>query len=141
MVNHSLLYIGLVTLLGAFVAGVLRATWLRIGAFVMVSLALVGSNWGSPADLGKQWLGQIILLAVIVCGVRWVMRFNIFGGFLVIGILALVEQAAELLGQADGFYRWNGYVVVAALVGLLVWPIVMWRTSRGSVTGSTAAAS
>jgi hypothetical protein len=141
MVTHSLLYIGLVALLGAFVAGVVRVTWLRIAAFVMVSLALAGSNWGSPADLGKQWLGQMILLAVVVCGVRWVMRFNIFGGFLTVGILALVEQAAELLGQADGFYRWNGYVVVAAFVGLLVWPMILWRTAPGGVTGSTTAAS
>jgi hypothetical protein len=101
--------------------------------FVLAALATIGSNWGSPLDLIKQWLASLILLRVIVFGVQRVMRFNIFGGFLAIALLTLVEQAAELLGQPDSFYRLNGYAVVAAMLALLIWPLAAWKmTSTGS---------
>jgi membrane protease YdiL (CAAX protease family) len=132
MVNHGLLYTGLIALVAAFAAGVLRGWWLRVLAFVLVSLALVGGNWGSAGDLGKQWAAVAVLLGVIVCLVRWVGRFNVLGCFLVVGTLELVEHAAELLGQGDGFYRANGYFVVGALVVMLVWPLMAWRMAPAS---------
>jgi membrane protease YdiL (CAAX protease family) len=134
MVNHSLLYLGLVALLGAFVADVLRATWLRVAAFLAVSLAMVGGDWGGPADLVKQWAAVAVLLGAIVWGVRWVMRFNIFGGFLALAILSLAGPAGELLRQPDRLYRTNGYVVTAVLVGLILWPLAAWRVA-GSAAG------
>jgi len=129
MVNHSLLYTGIVAMLASFVAARLRTPWLRLLVFLLASLALIGSNWGSPADLVKQWLAQLILLAAITFGVRHVMRFNIFGCFLVLALLTLVEQATEFVGQPNAFYRLNGYAIVAAMLALVLWPLTMWRVS------------
>jgi hypothetical protein len=138
MISQGLLYTGMVAVLAAFVAGVLRARCLQVLGFVLLSLARVGGSWGSPADLAKQWVAQMILLGVVVCGVRWVMRFNILGCFLVVAVLALAQQGAELLAQADGFYRGNGYFVAAVLAGLLIWPLVAWRMAAGGGASDVA---
>jgi membrane protease YdiL (CAAX protease family) len=128
---HSLLYMGFVALAATFVASVLRPTWLKGLVFFVATFAAMPSNWGSPADYAKQWIAETILLAVIVLGIRYVMRFNIFGCFLVVGVISLASGAAELLGEPNRFYRLNGYAVVAALVLLLAWPLMNWRSAGG----------
>jgi len=128
---HSLLYMGFIALTATFVAAMLRPTWLKALIFGVATFAAMPSNWGSPADFAKQWIAETILLAVIVLGVRYVMRFNIFGCFLVVAVISLASGAAELLGQPDRFYRLNGYAVVAALVLLLAWPLMNWRGAPG----------
>jgi hypothetical protein len=122
---------GFVALAATFIASVLRPTWLKALVFFFATFAAMPSNWGSPADYAKQWIAETILLAVLVLGVRYVMRFNIFGCFLVVGLISLASGAAELLGQPDRFYRLNGYAVVATLVLLLAWPLLNWRGARG----------
>jgi membrane protease YdiL (CAAX protease family) len=125
--RHSLLYSALVAFVASFVAAQVRPRWLRYLLLVLGALATVGGNWAGPADFTRQWLAQLIVLGVYVFGVRWVMRNNIFGCFLVLAILSLIEGAAELLGQPDSFYRLNGYCLIAALVLLLAWPFLAWR--------------
>src|SRR5262249_46317837 len=125
--NHSLLFAGLVAVLASFIAGYVRPVWLRALVYLLAALAIIGPNWGSPADLLKQWLAQLILLGVLAGGVRWVMRFNVLGCFLAIALLALIEPASGLLSQPDHFYRLNGYAVVAASLLLLLWPLTAWR--------------
>jgi hypothetical protein len=126
-VNHSLLLTGIVALVASFVSAQLRARWMRFLAFSLGALVMAGSDWGSPADFTKQWLAEMILLAFFVFGVRRVMRFNIFGGFLVLAFISLSGGAAELLAQPDSFYRVNGYAVLVAMVLLLAWPFLAWR--------------
>jgi hypothetical protein len=125
--RHSLLYSALVAFVASFVAAQVRPRWLRYLLLVLGALATVGGNWAGPADFTRQWLAKLIVLGVYVFGVRWVMRNNIFGCFLVLAILSLIEGAAELLGQPDSFYRLNGYCLIAALVLLLAWPFLAWR--------------
>jgi hypothetical protein len=96
------------------------------------------NNWGSPADFAKQWLAELILLSVLVFGVRYVMRFNLLGCFLVLASTALVSAAAELLGQADRFYRLNGYGIVVVLLLLLAGPLLAWRSSAGANVAMTS---
>jgi hypothetical protein len=131
---HSLLYMGFVALAATFIASILGSTWARALTFFVATFAAMPSNWGSPADYAKQWIAGTILLAVLVLGVRYVMRFNIFGCFLVVGLTSLASGAAELVGQPDRFYRLNGYAVVAAIVLLLAWPLMNWRSARGVAT-------
>ena len=88
---HSLLFTGTAALIASFIASQLRAPWLRILVFLLATLALMPNNWGSPADFVKQWLAELILLSVLVFGVRYVMRFNLLGCFLVLAITAPVS--------------------------------------------------
>jgi len=134
MVNHSLAITGIIAVVASFLAGFLRAPWQRGLIFFLAALANTGSNWGSPADLAKQWVAQLILLGAIAFGVSRIMRFNILGCFLAVALLTLVEQAAELLGQPDHFYRLNGYAIVAIMLALVLWPLAAWRKSPVAAT-------
>jgi len=134
--SHSLLFTGIVACVASFVAAQLRFRWLRYLLFLLGALAMVGGNWGGPADFAKQWLAQLILLGIYAVGIRRVMRTNIFGCFLLLAILSIVESAAQLLGQPDGFYRLNGYGVIVGLVLLLAWPFLAWRMPSGGAEQS-----
>ena len=125
-VFRALLATAILFLVGAFLGAELRVRWLRLLLFFAVSAAFV-SNYGSPADFLKQFLGAAILLGVVVLGIRRVVRFNLLGLFLVAACTALLGGAGELLGQPDAFYRANGYGVLLALVLLLAWPLTTWR--------------
>jgi hypothetical protein len=129
---HGLLVTGIVALLASFIAAELRWRWLRFLSFLLGVLAIMPTNWGSPLDFAKQWLAQAIFLAVIVFGVRRVMRFNLLGCFLVAACLALASVAGELSTQPDSFYRANGYAVILLLLLLLAWPLWFWRLRSGS---------
>ena len=99
--------------------------------FLLGALALTGGNWGSAADFAQGFLTQLIVLSILAFGVRYVMRFNILGCFLIIAGTSLFGGAAELLSQPDSFYRANGYAVLLVLVLFFAWPFVAWRM-RGS---------
>ncbi|MGH9743780.1 MAG: hypothetical protein ACRD51_15660, partial [Candidatus Acidiferrum sp.] len=130
----SLLLTGLIALVAGFVAGVLRARWLRYGLFLLGALSMTGSAWGNGADFAKQFLAEALILAVIVFAVRRVIRFNVLGCVLVVACLTLLGAATELLAQPDAFYRTNGYAVVLLVLMLLGWPVSVWRmrASTGS---------
>jgi hypothetical protein len=138
---RGLLFTGLVAATAAFIAAQVRPTALRVLLLLFGALALAGGNWGSPADLAKQFLTRLILLCIVVFGVRWVMRFNILGCFLVVAATSLLGGATELLSQPDSFYRANGYAVLLALILLFGWPFLGWRMRNSAmVAGSTGAA-
>ena len=125
--QHGLMLTGIVVAVAAFVAAQVRHPGLRLLFLLFGALSVTPGNWGSPADLTKQWLTQLILLGVVVFGVRYVLRFNILGCFLVVAGTSLLGGATELLSQPDSFYRTNGYAVLAMLVLLFAWPLVAWR--------------
>jgi hypothetical protein len=137
VVLRGLLITSLVTATAAFFAAQVPQRGLRLLLLLVGALALTGGNWGSPSDLVKQFLVRLILLGVLVFGVRWVMRFNILGCFLIVAGTSLFGGAAELLSQPNPFYRTNGYVVLTALVLLFAWPFVAWR--MGDTAGPAAA--
>ena len=130
-VLRGLFYTGLVAVISTFIASRLRQPW-RLLLLLTGALALAGGGWGSPADLGKQFLARLILLVVVVFGVRSIMRFNILGCFLVVAGTSLVGGAFELVAQPEPFYRANGYAVVLALCLLLAWPLTAWRVRRSA---------
>jgi hypothetical protein len=132
---HSLFLTGVVAAVAAFVANKIPQAWLRVLLFLGAACGFVGGSWGNPADLAKQYLAELILLGAIVLGVRYIMRFNLLGCFLVLMVSAVIDGASKLLGQHETFYRANGYAVLSVLVLLLAWPLVAWlfpaATPRG----------
>ena len=133
--THSLLMTSVVVVVASFLAAHVRLTWLRILFLLGGALALVGGGWGDTADLGKQFLARLILLAALAFGVRHVMRFNILGCFLIVAGTSLFGGAAELLAQPDSFYRVNGYAVLLMLGVLFAWPLVAWRLRGATAAG------
>ena len=129
---HGLFAAAILALGAAFIGAELRARWLRLLLFFAVPATMV-FNWGSPADFLKQFLASIVLLAIVVFGIRTVVRFNILGLLLIVACTALLGAAAEFLGQPDAFYRRNGYLLIFAIIIFLAWPVLMWRL-RGNAT-------
>jgi hypothetical protein len=138
-VQHAWFRTGLVALIASFVAAYVRRSAVRILLLVVGSLCLVGGGWGSPGDLAMEFLEQLIVLSVLALGVRYIMRFNILGCFLVVAGTSLLGGATELLSQPDSFYRQNGYAVLTVLVLLFVWPLVAWRGGGSANSGETPA--
>lgn len=126
----GLLCTGLVAAVAAFVAAYIPQRWLRTLMFLCGAIALVGGDWGGVADYARQFSGEVILLGMIIVGVRYVMKFNLLGCFLVVAATAMVGGASVLLEQRDTFYRDNGFVVLAALAALLAWPLQGWLFPR-----------
>jgi len=116
-----------VVVIASFIAAKIKRTWLRALVFFVGVLAVVGGSWGSPADFAKQFLARLILLGVLVFGVRYIMRFNLLGCFLIIAGTSLFGGAAELLAQPNAFYHRNGYAVLLVLILVFVWPLAAWR--------------
>ncbi len=122
----------LVAIAAGFIASMIRPKWARACVFVLAVLALggFGANWHDPMDVVKKMIIGAVWIAVIDIGVRYVIRFNVLGYFLILAGLALLAGAGEMLQHPDYFYQANGYGVVAALVVLFGWPLVAWRRTE-----------
>ena len=129
-----------VVVIASFVAARVKQTWCRVLLFLVGALAVIGGSWGGPADFAKQFLARLILLGVLVFGVRFVMRFNLLGCFLVIAGTSLASGAAELLAQPAAFYHRNGYAILLVLGLLFAWPLAAWRLN-GPTSGMSGAVS
>src|SRR5271154_7207552 len=113
--------------------------WLRLLIFLAVAAALV-SGWGNGTDFLKKFLVSCVLLGFAVFGIRWVARFNLLGWFLVVACVGLIGGSAQLLTQPNAFYRTEGYIVVAAIIALLGWPLLAWRLSGSKAVSAPTAA-
>jgi membrane protease YdiL (CAAX protease family) len=136
-VFRALLMTGLVLLAAAFTGAELRTKWVRIALFFAVVASTV-SSWGSPGDFVKQFLIAAITLAVVVLGIKNLVRFNLLGLFLIVVCTSLLAAASELVTQPNSFYRANGYGILAAVVLLLAWPLAAWGLGRQSTVAAEA---
>jgi membrane protease YdiL (CAAX protease family) len=131
-VRGGLTYTALVAITAAFIASMIRTTWLRVSVFVLAVLALggIGANWHDPMDVAKKMIIGAVWIAVIDLAVRYVIRFNVLGYFLILAGIALLGDAGEMLGHPDYFYRANGYGILMALLVLFGWPFLAWQRGR-----------
>jgi membrane protease YdiL (CAAX protease family) len=134
----TLFFTALAAALAAFVAACIPQKWLRTLLFLGGGLALVGDSWGNAADYVKQASSEMILLAVMVLGVRYIVKFNLLGCFLVIFATITLGALSGLLGQFEAFYRTNGYAVLAAVLMLFAWPLSAWLFPPSAPQSSSA---
>ena len=128
-VRSGLTLTGLVATTAGFIVSMIRPMWLRAGVFVLAVLALGGfaANWHDPMDVAKKMVIAAVWIGVIDVMVRYVVRFNVLGYFLIVAGLFLLGGAGEMLRHPDYFYRVNGYGLLLGLVVLFGWPLVAWR--------------
>ena len=122
---------GLIVLIAAFVGAVAKARWMRFAMFLLGALFLTGGNWQGGGDFAKQFVPAAIFLAVVIFGVRRIVRFNVLGYVLLVACTGLAGAAAELLGQPEAFYRTNGYALLLVMILMLLVPLAVWRMRRG----------
>jgi len=127
-ISHALFYSALLAAIGGFIAAYVKPPALRIPAFFIGAATLV-RDWGSTGDFVQQYVFRCIFLAVVVFGVRWIVRLNLLGAFLVIFGTAMVSSAFALLQQTNSLYRASAYAVLAILALVLAWPMIKWGTA------------
>jgi hypothetical protein len=130
-VRSGLTLTALIAIAAAFIASMIRLKWLRACVFVLAVLALggMGANWHDPMDVAKKMIIGAVWIGVIDLAVRYVVRFNVLGYFLILAGIALLGGAGEMLRQPDYYYRTNGYGTLLALLVLFGWPFVAWQRS------------
>jgi Type II CAAX prenyl endopeptidase Rce1-like len=128
----GLILTALVAITAAFIASMIKNRWLRAPVFVLAVLALGGfvANWHDPMDVAKKMVIGAVWIAAIDLAVRYLIRFNVLGYFLILAGLSFLAGAGEMLRHPDYFYQANGYGVVASLVLLFGWPLVAWRRAQ-----------
>jgi hypothetical protein len=131
-VRSGLTLAALVAVTAGFIVSMFRPKWLRAGVFALAVFALGGfaANWHDPVDVLKKMVIAAVWIGVIDLAVRYVVRFNVLGYFLIIAGLFLLGGAGEMLRHPDYFYRTNGYGLVLVLVLMFAGPLVAWLRSR-----------
>ena len=138
LLSGGLFLAGFIALAAGFIAGYVRALWLRIG-FVLLLAVMLAGQWGSPADFAQRVLVKLVFLGLVWWVVARVVRFNFLAYFLIVATIGLASAATALLKQPNAFFRANGYAVVAALLVLLAWPLVEWLRWSSSGSGVASA--
>lgn len=128
-VGTGLLAVGVIALAAAFFASAVQNKSLRLLLFLLLAVCMVG-EWGSPSDFIKQFLARAILLAVVWLGTRRIVGFNLLAYFLLAAGIRLVGAGMELFRQPNEFYRVNGFAIFAAILALLLWPLLAWRSAE-----------
>jgi hypothetical protein len=128
-VTHSFIVIGVLALAIGVASWYVRPTWMQVAILGLVAILLTPQS-GSTGDFAQSALVTFVQFGAIWWGARRIVRFNLLGYFLVAMLLALVPAAADLLRQPNPFFHANGWLVVAAVVALLLWPLVEWRRGR-----------
>jgi hypothetical protein len=124
---QSLFASGFIALIAAFIAARIRQVWLRVLLLVATAFAFVDSDWVGPGGFLKSLLGAAAAIAIAALVVRYVLRMNLLGYFLLIAGSTLLSNGMRLLQQPDNFFRLNGFAVIAGLILLFAWPFLAWR--------------
>ena len=125
-VTHAFIVIGVLALAIGVASWYVRPTWAQVALLALVAILLTPQS-GSAGEAVQSALVTFVEFGVIWWGARRIVRFNLLGYFLVAMLLSLAPVAADLLRQPNSFFHANGWLLVAAGVALLLWPLVEWR--------------
>jgi hypothetical protein len=125
-VTHSFIVIGVLALAIGVASWYVRPIWMQVAILGLVAILLTPQS-GSVGEVVQSALVSFVQFGVIWWGARRIVRFNLLGYFLAAMLLALAPAAADLLRQPNPLFHANGWLVVAAGVVLLLWPLVEWK--------------
>jgi hypothetical protein len=135
-ITRSFFSIGIIALVLGFAAWYLRRTWQQAALLIALAVFLV-ADWGSAGDFLQSALVNLVTLAVLWWGAQRIVRLNLLGYFVIMGLALLAGPAIELLRQPNSYFHTNGWVLVATAALLLLWPLLAWRRSSASNTSGT----
>ena len=125
-VTESFLTLGIILLVLGFAAAHVRRSWMHV--ILLAALAIFSvPRWGSAGDFIQTAGFGFLELAVIWCGARYLVRFNLLGYFLLTMLLILSPAIGELIQQPNTYYRVNSAVLIGAVAFLLVLALAGWR--------------
>jgi membrane protease YdiL (CAAX protease family) len=122
----SLIAAGVIGLAAGLIAIYVRPAWMRAGLGVMVAVIATSDVATSGAFL-RDAAFRLLVIVVVWLGVTRVVRFNLMGYFLLSAMIVLASGAFELLKQPNVVFRFDGCAVLAFALGLLAWPLLLWR--------------
>ena len=126
MIWRGFFTVGVIAIAVGLIATYVRSRRLRIALMIVVAV-LMTSDVAATGSFLRDAAFRLLLLAVLWLGVTRVVRFNLMGYFLVSAMIVLIPDAVELLEQPNRYFHANGYAVLLCALGLLAWPLVMWR--------------
>ena len=129
----SLFITGAIGLAGSFIGAEVRLRAVRLLLLFAVALGFI-ATWGSPLDFLKHFLENIALAAFVVASIIRAVRVNVAGLFLIVTSTTLLGGAVPLLGQANRYYKTQGYFVLAGTLVLLALPLIQWRLRANNLS-------
>lgn len=117
---RAFLLVAILAVIATFVASHVKSTVLRLFLLLLAILASCGS-WTNFSDFLKQLVTGALLVVTILLLVRYVVRLNLLGGFLLAFTVTTAGAAVTLLQQPNSFYKSNGYIVLAVTAMVFLW--------------------
>lgn len=127
-VTYAFVGVGVVALSLGFAARYLRSRWIQmilLAAFAVLS----AGRWGSAGEFFQNSLLKFVEFAVLWLGIRYVVKLNFLGYFLLGIVLSLSPAIDALIRQPNLYYRTNGVILIAAVAFLLAMPAVWLRSA------------
>lgn len=123
---------GMVGLAIGLIAAYVRPWWMRLGLSILVA-ALTVTDAATTRAFLHDAVFYLVAIVALGLGITRIVRFNALGYFLLAVMMILVPGAADLLGQPNAYFHANGYAVLLFALGLLAWPLLLWRRSNSVV--------
>jgi hypothetical protein len=128
---RGFLITGMFAIAVALIAEYIRPRWERV-AFVILVALLLATNAATLGTFLREAAFHAVVFAAAWLAVKYVLRFNVLGYFLLAAMTVLIPEAIDLLTQPNAYFHGSGYAVIAFAAALVAWPLVSWRRSTTS---------
>lgn len=115
-------------LLGAATHYLTRRIGMLLLCALFIFIAAIDLLTGTVMDIAYDFCATSIVLAAAYVSRKWFFRLNLPAYFLLAFNSFIMLAALRLVSQPDGFYFWNG-VILLGLVGLQICAGILWRAT------------
>ena len=126
MIAKQFLITGMVAIAVALIAEYIRPQWER-AAFVVLVALLLATNAATLGTFLREAAFHVVVFAAAWLAVKYVLRFNVLGYFLLAVMTVLIPEGIDLITQPNVYFRGNAYAVIVFAIALVAWPLVSWR--------------